>query len=134
MAERMVRGTAAFSVGPSLDEPLEEFRKAGLPMDIRPIGNSKEVAYASAAYGIAAVIERPAHPNAAKVFINWLLSKNVQDGLGKAAIRQSRRNDVSGVDSPARAKPGEAYIELQREAYNEERQKLMNLARQLRPD
>ena len=134
MAERMVRGTAAFSLGPALEEPLEEFRKAGLPMDIRPLGNTKDVAYASAAYGIAAVIERPAHPAAARVFINWLLSKPVQEGLGKAAIRQSRRKDIALIDSPSSAKPDEPYVELQREAYDEQRQKLMALSRKLRPD
>ncbi|MSQ52525.1 MAG: ABC transporter substrate-binding protein [Betaproteobacteria bacterium] len=135
MAERMVRGTAVFSLGPTLDEPLEDFRKAGVTMDIRPMGNAKEVAYGSAGYGIATIMDRPPHPNAARVFVNWLLSKNIQEGLGRAAARQSRRRDVPAIHAPpAGAKPGEDYIELQREVMEAQRQKIMAISRQLRPN
>ena len=65
---------------------------------------------------------------------HWLLPKDVQEGLGKATIRQSRRSDVPAIDSPVQAKPGEDYIELQREAYDEQQQKIMAMSRQLRPD
>lgn len=135
MAERLVRGTAVFSLGPQLEEPLEPFRRAGLSFDIRPFGDSKDMAHASAAYGTAAILNRPAHPNAAKVFMNWMLTKDVQEGLSKATTRQSRRRDVPPIDGPAaRPKAGEDYVELQREEFLELRQKLMLLATQLRPE
>jgi ABC-type Fe3+ transport system substrate-binding protein len=38
------------------------------------------------------------HPNAAKVFINWLLSKDVQAHLAKGVELNSRRNDVPPGD------------------------------------
>ena len=133
MAERMVRGTAAMSLGPSLDEPLAPFVKAGLKFDIRPFGNSEAVAYASAAYGIAAIFDRPAHPNAAKIFINWLLSKDVQQGLSAATTMRSRRVDVAAPEHSVPAKPGARYIDVQREEYLDQRTEVMQLARQFRP-
>jgi iron(III) transport system substrate-binding protein len=134
IAERLVRGTSAISLGPSLDEPLAPFIKAGLKFDIRPFGNSENVAYASTSYAIASILNRPAHPNAAKVFINWLLSKPVQIGLGKAANGRSRRTDVplpAQVTIPI--KPGAKYINVQREEFLDQRQEVIKLATKFRP-
>ena len=134
IAERLVRGTSAMSLGPSLDEPLAPFVKAGLKFDIRPFGNSDEVAYASTSYAIASVLNRPAHPNAAKVFINWLLSRPVQVELAKAAKARSRRVDVpppAEVTIPI--KPGVNYINVQREEYLAQRQEVIKLATKFRP-
>jgi ABC-type glycerol-3-phosphate transport system substrate-binding protein len=41
------------------------------------------------------VVKNPPHPNAAKVFINWLLGKDGQEVYGKAMIQGTRRLDVS---------------------------------------
>ena len=40
------------------------------------------------------LIDKAPNPNAAKVFINWLLTKNVQDRVMKAVDLNSRRKDV----------------------------------------
>ena len=41
------------------------------------------------------MIKNPAHPNATKVFVNWLLGKEGQELHGKAMTQASRRLDVN---------------------------------------
>ena len=41
------------------------------------------------------MVKNPPHPNAAKVFVNWLLSKEGQEIYGKAMTQGTRRLDVS---------------------------------------
>ena len=41
-----------------------------------------------------AVLKNPPHPNAAKVFVNWLLSKEGQSAVTKALGQPTRRFDV----------------------------------------
>jgi iron(III) transport system substrate-binding protein len=132
MAERMVRGSALFSLGPALEEPLKPFEKAGVKSDIRPLGNSPDIAYSSTSYGIASIFERPAHPNAAKVFINWLLSRDIQAGLSKAADQRSRRIDVPAA-AGLPVKQGGSYIDVQREEYLGLRQEVIRIAAKYRP-
>jgi iron(III) transport system substrate-binding protein len=133
MVERMVRGSAALSLGASLDEPLVPFAKAGVKFDIRTLGNSEDLAYASTGYGIASIFNRPVHPNAAKVFVNWLLSREVQIGLANATAQRSRRSDVPAPANAVEIRPGAQYVNVQREDYAEVRQAVIRLATKLRP-
>ncbi|MSQ52529.1 MAG: ABC transporter substrate-binding protein [Betaproteobacteria bacterium] len=133
MVERMVRGSAALSLGASLDEPLAPFAKAGVKFDIRTLGASEDLAWASAGYGIASIFNRPAHPNAAKVFVNWLLSRDIQTGLANATAQRSRRADVPTPVNALEIRPGAQYINVQREDYLEVRNSVIKLAAKFRP-
>lgn len=133
IAERMVRGTAFLSLGPQLEEPLIPFAKAGVKYDIRPFGNSPEVAWIGTSYGIASIFNHPAHPHAARVFINWLLSKEVQAGLSEAAKQRSRRVDVAPPQGALPIKPGVQYANVQREEFLETRRTVTRLAAKFRP-
>jgi iron(III) transport system substrate-binding protein len=134
MADRMVRGAAYFALGPRLDENLVQYKKAGLQIDIRAMGNTPAFAGLSTEYGILSIFNRPAHPNAAKVFVNWLLSKPVQEGLDAAVNIKSRRTDVAPPSSDTDwAVSGANYTALQQEKFLAPRQKIMQYARDLRP-
>jgi iron(III) transport system substrate-binding protein len=134
MTERMVRGTAAFSLGPDLEEGLVQYKAAGVPFDLRRMPDTPDSATLSTVYGIAAIFNRPPNPNAAKVFINWLLSKPVQEGLAKATKNNSRRVDVAAPPgAPPRPRPGVTYLSPQMESFERERDEVMMLARKLRP-
>ncbi len=134
MADRMVRGAAYFSIGPRLDENLAPYKSAGLSLDIRPMGNTVDLAGASTEYGILAIFNRPPHPNAAKVFVNWLLSKPVQEGLQNVVSIKSRRVDVlPPPGGGAQPVPGRAYVPLQQEKFIAPRRQVMQYARELRP-
>ena len=91
LAEMVARGKAALSMGISYYTYLP-FVKAGLP--VKPLPNLKEGFYASSGSGNVAMIKNPPHPNAGKVFLNWLLSKEGQTGFTKALGQPTRRFDV----------------------------------------
>lgn len=91
LAEQVARGKSAVSIGVSYYTYLP-FIKAGLP--VKPISNIKEGYYAGTGSGNLAVLKSPAHPNAAKVFVNWLLSKDGQSAVTKALGQPTRRFDV----------------------------------------
>jgi iron(III) transport system substrate-binding protein len=91
LAESVARGKSALSIGVSYYTYLP-FVKSGLP--VKPITTVKEGFYASSGSGNIALIKGAAHPNAAKVFVNWLLSKEGQTVFTKALGQPTRRLDV----------------------------------------
>lgn len=73
-------------------ELFEEFQKAGAPLSLK---NTEDgVNYLHAGGGQLALIRNAPHPNAAKVFINWLLSRDGGIVVQKAHGRPSGRLDV----------------------------------------
>lgn len=92
LADSLAKGKLAFTVGLSYYS-YDPFIKAGLP--VKPLAKIKEGAHANNGSGVVAVVKNPPHPNAAKVFINWLLGKDGQEVYGKAMIQGTRRLDVS---------------------------------------
>ncbi len=91
LGESLARGRFAFTVGITYYS-LAPFLKAGQP--IKPLPEAKEGSYTSSGSGALSVIKNPAHPNATKVFINWLLGKEGQEVYGKAMGQATRRLDV----------------------------------------
>jgi len=91
LAEMVTRGKSAISIGVSY-YTYQPFIKAGLP--VKPISNIKEGYYAGTGSGNLAVLKNVAHPNASKVFVNWLLSKEGQTAVTKALGQPTRRFDV----------------------------------------
>lgn len=88
---------------------VTEFKTAGTPLDyIMPI----EGTYLSSGSGNLALVNRAAHPNAAKVFINWLLSKEGQTIFSRAYGSQSARVDVptEGIEADKIRQPGVKYF------------------------
>lgn len=88
--EWVARGKYAILVGPH-KPAVAEFIIAGAP--IKYLWPS-DGGYASPGEGTMSLVNRPAHPNAAKVFINWLLTKEGQTIFSKASLLPSARLDV----------------------------------------
>lgn len=91
IADALARGTLALSIGIGISE-FEPHLKAGLP--VKELPKPKEGLPASSAFGVVGIVKDPPHPNAAKVFFNWLLSKEGQEFYGKAMESSTRRLDV----------------------------------------
>jgi ABC-type Fe3+ transport system substrate-binding protein len=77
-----------------------------LPVDEFSPYHFKEGVNLSSAFGSLALMNRAPHPNAAKVFINWLLSRDGQTLFQKVMsqpgdARNSRRADVPKDHIPA---------------------------------
>jgi iron(III) transport system substrate-binding protein len=91
----------------------------GLPIDDFEPYHLKEGISLSSAYGQVVLMNRAPHPNAAKVFINWLLSREGQIAFQKVLSlpedpKDSRRVDVPKDHIPLqdRRKDGMKYFDL----------------------
>jgi iron(III) transport system substrate-binding protein len=91
LGEQVARGKYLISIGVSYYTYLP-FIKAGLP--VKPISNIKEGYYAGTGSGNLAIMKNAPHPNASKVFVNWLLSRDGQTAVTKALGQPTRRLDV----------------------------------------
>jgi ABC-type Fe3+ transport system substrate-binding protein len=91
LGEAVARGNSALSIGVSYYTYLP-FIKANLP--VKPITEIREGFYASSGSGNVVLLKDAPHQNAAKVFLNWLLSKEGQTVFTKALGQPTRRLDV----------------------------------------
>jgi len=117
LVERLVRGQATVVMGPTVNSRLDTYEKAGVELDIRGFGTDpRMLAFESTGgFGLYTFKERP-NPNAAKVFINWILSKPVQEKLAKELEQISRRTDVAVAVPPyLTPKPGAKYLDTSSE-------------------
>jgi iron(III) transport system substrate-binding protein len=84
------------------DIVAEARQKKGLPVAIIDPRNIKEGTDVSPGSGNVAIFNRARHPNAAKVYINWLLSKDGQTEFARVNGYISARLDVPTDHSPWR--------------------------------
>jgi iron(III) transport system substrate-binding protein len=90
--EWIARGRYALLVGPS-DGVLHQLREQG--MNVGTVVDFKGHGTAiTPSFGTLTQINRPPNPNAAKVFNNWLLTKDGQTAYSTAMDQPSRRLDV----------------------------------------
>jgi iron(III) transport system substrate-binding protein len=97
----IVREKYSILIGVS-DIVAEERQKDGLPIAIIDPRQLKEGSDVSPGSGGLGFFNRAPHPNAAKVYINWLLSKDGQTGFAKVNGYISARLDVPTDHSPWR--------------------------------
>lgn len=91
LADTLAKGKVPFTVGLSY-YTFAPFLKAGLP--VKPLPDMKEGSYTSCGSGALTILKGSPHPNATKVFVNWLLSREGQEVYSKAMGQATRRLDV----------------------------------------
>lgn len=91
VGEALAKGKVALTIGVGYSQ-YEPFIKAGLP--VKELPRPKEGLPSSNGFGTVGVLKDPPHPNAAKVFLNWLLSKDGQELYGRVMRHATRRLDV----------------------------------------
>jgi iron(III) transport system substrate-binding protein len=91
LSDSLAKGRVAVMIGNTYYSYMP-FLKAGLP--IKPLPIPKEGTFGTGGSGNLAVLKAPAHPNSARVFVNWLLSRDGQEVLSKALGQATRRLDV----------------------------------------
>jgi len=91
--EWVAQGKYAFVLGGS-DRMVRQLKKRGLKFGILPEFKDHG-SYITPGPGSLLLINKAPHPNAATVFINWLLSKEGQMAWSKASGYASRRTDVA---------------------------------------
>jgi iron(III) transport system substrate-binding protein len=99
-------------------------KEQGLPIGFLDTESWKEGGSSSAAGGTLGIPSRAPHPNAAKVFINWFLSREGQIALqkfGRPDAHNSRRIDIpkDDVDPYNRLEAGKKYFDLAKPEYQD---------------
>ncbi len=101
-AEWVVRGKYPVAIGLS-DVQLIPFVKQGLGKNV--IALEDKIIPAGNGFGSICLFKDAPHPNAARVYINWLLSRNTLMKLTKNVLQNSRRTDVPAVEKELAVDP-----------------------------
>ncbi|MBI4334162.1 MAG: extracellular solute-binding protein [Chloroflexi bacterium] len=93
----------------TMEAEVTEFTKLGAPL--RPV-IPQEGSYLTHGAGVVSVFAKAPHPKAAKLFVNWLLSREGQTIYSRAEGNQSARVDVSTDHLPSDKvrEPGRKYF------------------------
>ena len=73
----------------------------------------------------------PPHPNAAKLFINWNLTRDAALVWGANVADNPRRADVPVPDPATAVKRGEKLLNIQAEELLDETEKTQNIAKEV---
>jgi iron(III) transport system substrate-binding protein len=91
-AQFLAQGSYAILVGPDMAS-VEQFRGLGYPL--MPVFPTDAPSVLSGGFGLVALINKAPHPNAAKLFINWLAGRTAQGPFAEALVSVSLRTDVT---------------------------------------
>jgi len=105
ITDGLARGTYAICLGAE-DADVEKLRKDGVPVAI--LENLPDLyPEISASFGQVAMIDNAPHPNAAKVFVNWIASKEGSEVLNRAMGTAPTRSDIDESYLPPEIIPKE---------------------------
>jgi iron(III) transport system substrate-binding protein len=113
LVEFVSRGRYAMAIA-TQPEVVGPAKAQGLPIDLLPAENLAEGSYVTPGYGAISALKNSPHPNAAKVYLNWLLTARTQEDFDKASLFASRRRDVPRDQLPSYMVPKEG-VEYHRE-------------------
>lgn len=95
LTDWLVRGTYPVSFG-AVDGEVEALRKEGWP--VQPLYSLSDwPGTTTAGFGQIAELDHAPHPNAAKLFVNWIASKEGSEILARALNVVPARNDIDEV-------------------------------------
>ncbi len=113
LTDWLARGTYPISLDGEQDD-LERLRKQGLPIQaVYQLGDMGGTV--SSGIGQMGLVDHAPHPNAAKVFVNWMASKEGLEVFSRARGEAPTRNDIDATAYlPAEfvPKPGVKYYDV----------------------
>ena len=127
--EWVARGKYAVSIGPSFGI-IKDFIATGAPLAyVLP----QEGAFLSNSPGVVLLPTNAPHPNAAKIFINWILTREAQTQFAIAQDTASRRLDVSAEHLALERRPrlDVRYIKDNDEAFLSRNEELTNRIKEI---
>ena len=107
----LIRGTYPISFG-ARSEEVERLQREGFPIvEAPPLPDAP--ASVGAASGLLALANRAPHPNAARVFVNWLASREGLEIFSRSQLHATTRSDVDESFLPPSVipKPGVQYFD-----------------------
>ena len=96
-AQWLADGTYPILVGADL-ESLTQFQKLGYPVE--PVFPTDAPSVLTGGFGLVCLMNKAQHPNAAKLFVNWLAGPVGQEAYARSTRGVSLRTDVKYVDFP----------------------------------
>ena len=110
IADWLARGVYPISFGVET-EAVVKMKKQGLPVDVFHVPDMPSAL--SAGNGVLGLLNKAPHPNAARVFVNWIASREGLEILGRARFKPTTRNDIdeSYAVPWERPKPGVNYFD-----------------------
>ncbi len=127
--DSIAKGRHLVLIGVS-DIAAEERKEKGIPIDIINPRTLKEASDVSPGSGGVSMFNKAPNPNAAKVYLNWLLSKDGQTGFARVNGYISARLDVPTDHSPWRV-PIPGAIKTYTPQAMEVKEPLTNLLKEL---
>jgi iron(III) transport system substrate-binding protein len=126
----VARGQYPVALAPSETVAVELVRR-GLPIESLDAEALQEGNYFTSGFGAVGVLNKAPHPNATKVYVNWLLSREGQTEVSRAVGYPSRRLDVptEHLNPSMIPKPGMRYQENYKEPYVRIREELVTFLR-----
>jgi iron(III) transport system substrate-binding protein len=117
MTDWLASGKYALCIRCTAGGEVTKAKRQGLRIEYLDSDSWKEGGSSSAAGGTLGLMSRAPHPNAAKLFINWFLSREGQIAMqkfGRPDAHNSRRIDIpkDDVDPYNRLEPGKKYFDL----------------------
>lgn len=131
ITEWLVRGQYAMTIGTGTSyAQLADFKAEGLGKNVKWV-EVPELTYLGGTH--LYLLNRAPHPSAAKLFINWLLTKQGQETYYKAINDNSRRLDVPPIDPEVHPQPGDEkkYIQIDLEQMLPKVTETQEIAKQL---
>jgi len=98
----LAQGKIIFYIGSG--QPITKAKEQGLPVDLLP-HPLKEGEIMGGGSCCMALLSRAAHPSAARVFVNWVLSRDGQIAWQKYSTTNSLRTDIPKDSLPSWAVP-----------------------------
>jgi iron(III) transport system substrate-binding protein len=112
LVDWLLRGTYPISFG-TVDGDVEQLERDGLP--VLPLyGLSDWPGTTTAGFGQVAMLNHAPHPNAAKVFANWIASREGSEVLARALTVVPARSDIdasSFIPAEMIPRPGVSYFD-----------------------
>lgn len=93
MVDWLARGRFAIFLFPNLNE-IDRAREVGLPVEVVNPQRMKEGYPVTAGFNSLLLMNQSPHPNAARVYVNWLLSRSGQTVFEKVLETPSLRRDT----------------------------------------
>ena len=110
-------------------QDLQPFWDQGLGKNITPFMPELKTVAGGPGFGVVAMMDKAPHPNAAALYVNWLLSKEGQTEYVTKSGRNSRRFDVAPSDPALAGKSGLHYQDVQSEDSIPLRNKVSEIAK-----
>ncbi|MGA2395764.1 MAG: extracellular solute-binding protein [Candidatus Lustribacter sp.] len=109
-AQFVAQGNYALLLGPDATA-VDTFKQQGYPIDY--VFPTDAPSVLSGGWGLFCLMNKAPHPNAAKLFINWLAGPAGQAAFARSVLSVSLRTDIKYTDMPAWAFPksGTKYLD-----------------------